>query len=104
MSAAWVSVVPTFRPPPEVTTLIGILGESGPVVVSDDASPCTFDATFRQLQNMSRVTVIRNAHNRGIGRALNQGFEYAQQAGASWLLTVDQESLLDTNYARDLVD
>ena len=98
------SVVPTFRPPPEVTTLIGILAESGPVVVSDDGSPCTFDATFRQLQNMSRVTVIRNARNQGIGRALNQGLEHARETGAPWLLTVDQDSLLDTNYARDLVD
>ena len=104
MAATWVSVVPTFRPPPEVVTLVSILAESAPVIVSDDASPCTFDGTLRQLKDISRVTVIRNAHNRGIGRALNQGWKHAQRAGASWLLTVDQDSLLDKNYARILVD
>jgi len=64
------------------------------VVVSDDASPATFDALLRGLP----VPVLRHERNAGIARSLNAGLEFAQDHGCAWLLTVDQDSELPYGY------
>ena len=104
MAGSWVSVVPTFRPPQDAEDLIRTLATSGPVVVSDDASPCTFDSRLSRIAEILNVTMIRNSHNRGIGRALNQGLEFAHDHALPWLLTIDQDSRVDENYSATLVD
>ena len=98
------SVVPTFRPPPETLQLVRILVQSGPVVVSDDASPCTSDQRLALIRGIPGVSVIRNTRNRGIGRALNHGLALAHQINCPWLLTVDQDSTVDREYALHMVE
>ena len=100
-----VAVVPTYRPEPEVLTLLGELAEQCDlVVVSDDASPCTFDRLLDVLSAVPRAKVVRHAKNRGIARGLNRGLDIAQEAGAKWLLTVDQDSQLAINYVEELLE
>lgn len=36
--------------------------------------------------------LIRNCENFGIAKALNQGIKYAEDAGAEWVVTLDQDS------------
>lgn len=64
------------------------------IVVSDDASPATFD---RILQECS-APVHRHRDNQGIARSLNVGLRFAEDAGAAWLLTVDQDSRLPEGF------
>lgn len=104
MAGSWVSVVPTFRPPLDAEDLIRTLATSGHVVVSDDASPCTFDDRLARIAEVPNVTLIRNSQNRGIGRALNQGLEIARNHELPWLLTIDQDSQVDEMYAETMVD
>lgn len=92
-------MVPTFRPPTESIDLVSTLSAAGPVVVSDDASPCTADPVLAQVAELPNLQVVRNPSNRGIARALNQGLDAARAGGYRWLLTVDQDSSLDELYA-----
>ena len=92
------SVVPTYRPTESVTALVTALAEQTAVVVSDDASPCTADPIMRSLESLPSVTVMRHQHNAGIARGLNDGVAAALIAGATWLLTVDQDTVLPAGY------
>ncbi len=97
-------MVPTFRPPPETMGLVRVLCASGPVLVSDDGSPCTADPVLMQLAQLPEVRVVRNPGNRGIARGLNQGLAAARDADCRWLLTVDQDSMVDEHYAEAMAD
>ena len=69
------------------------------MVVSDDASPATFDRILRQCS----VPVYRHHDNRGIARSLNVGLRFAEDSRAAWLLTVDQDSWLPDGYVDALL-
>lgn len=100
-----VVVIPTFRPPERTRELINTLRPMvGAIVVADDASPCTFDPFFLECQALSSVSVHRFTRNAGIARSLNIGRRTAQQIGALWLLTVDQDSALPNGYVANLVE
>jgi len=100
-----VVVIPTFAPPGQLPSLVSAIRESGyPIVVSDDASPCTSDAVLREVASIPNVDVLRHAGNAGIARGLNEGLAVAQLAEAHWILTVDQDSMIATNYLPELLD
>jgi rhamnosyltransferase len=98
-------VIPVYRPEAaELTALLETLVAAGlPVVIADDASPCTSDALLRDVAGR-RATVIRHRRNAGIARSLNDGLRHAAGVGASWLLTVDQDSVLGTDYVSRLLE
>jgi rhamnosyltransferase len=97
------AMVPTYRPAPILADLIGSLVEQGlPVAVIDDASPCTSDPLLAEIARMDGVRVLRNSRNAGIARSLNQGLRLAAELGCSWLLTVDQDSVIPPDLARIL--
>ena len=98
-----VAVIPTYRPSDSVLALSArIATQVGSVVISDDASPCTFDATLRQAGSLDGVFTIRHQWNRGIARGLNDGLRIAQEHGASWLLSVDQDSAVSDSYIAEM--
>ena len=99
-----VAVVPVYRPDePALLRLIESLTIMNmPVIVTDDASPCTFDHVTRSAESRG-VTVIRHSRNAGIARGLNEGLAYARAQGARWLLTVDQDSTLPHGYVDALL-
>ena len=96
-------VVPTFASDLAVLDLLSGLSSHFPVLVSDDASPCTSDSVLRLAAAIHGVDVLRHASNAGIGRGLNDGLVAAREAGCAWLLTVDQDTSLPTAYVSSLV-
>jgi len=99
-----VAVIPTYRPSDSVVALSArIAAQVDSVVISDDASPCTFDATLRAATSQDAVIVIRHHENRGIARGLNEGLAIARDTDADWLLTVDQDSLVGGSYVAEMV-
>lgn len=91
-----VVVIPTYNPPVELRELVSTIEQSGfPLVISDDASPCTYDPTLRDLPV---AQIFRHTHNKGIARGLNDGLKLAITLGADWLLTLDQDSRIDQEY------
>ena len=89
-----VAVIPSYRPdavdlPVLVETLLGC---GVPVVVSDDASPCTADSLLRTVGEACRHRRAAPAQRRHRPeperRAAARGWGHGQR----WLLTVDQDS------------
>ena len=102
-----VVVVPTFNPPatPNLEKLVTTLALSGfPVLVSDDASVVTHDPALHQLRDIPGVRITRHLRNEGIARGLNEGLDLALTVGATWLLTVDQDSLVTSDYIPTLLN
>ena len=97
------SVIPTYRPSPELLTLVELLRRHGPVIVSDDASPCTFDPLLAEVAGLENVSVVRHECNAGIARGLNEGIRAADELNSMWLLTVDQDTVLPENYVTDML-
>lgn len=97
-------VVPTYRPElGALLALITTLQTAGhPVLVTDDGSPAIFDPVLRAVADLG-VTVIRHESNDGIARGLNEGLGFAVDSGATWLLTVDQDSALPPGYVDSLL-
>ena len=98
MTPRVVTVVSTYCPPKTVADLVSSIAESTPVLVVDDASPCTFDQTLHLLAQMQDVRVVRFARNAGIARSLNTGLRFAREADVPWLLTLDQDSTITPEY------
>ena len=94
------AVIPVYRP--ESSALHSLLDSLStadvPVLVTDDASPCTFDHVLRSVAERG-IPVVRHPRNAGIARGLNEGLAFAREQGAAWLLTVDQDSTLPVGYA-----
>jgi rhamnosyltransferase len=93
------AVIPTFRPDPgSLLSLVRDLRALNvPVLVADDASPCTVDPILRDASEEG-ACVVRHRRNAGIARSLNDGLRFAAAQGALWLLTVDQDSTLPPDY------
>ena len=98
-----VAVIPAFRPLDNLLLdLLDSLSSQGVrVVIADDASPDSFDVTLAEATARG-ATVVRHNHNAGIARSLNDGLSAAHRAGATWLLTVDQDSTLASDYVSRL--
>lgn len=59
------------------------------VIVVDNGSPV---AALQGISTIPGALLVRNASNKGIARALNQGFECAEEGNFEWVLTLDQDS------------
>ncbi len=94
-------VIPTFQPTRSIISIIEKLELT--TVISDDSSPVTADPILREAATLPNTTVIRNFRNKGIARGLNQGLNFAVSRGFEWLLTLDQDSDLDSDYARAIL-
>lgn len=70
-----------------------ILTQVGAVVVVDNTpTPGTARQLLELTGSTGRIRLVENRRNAGIAAALNQGLEYALQAGCKWLLTLDQDT------------
>jgi rhamnosyltransferase len=97
------ALVATYSPDSNLIDLVDALSSQGiPVLVSDDASPCTADQVLRDCGLVSGVTVIRHDRNEGIARGLNEGLRRARDLGCSWLLTSDQDSRFPDTYVAEI--
>lgn len=97
-------VIPTFQPDPvSLMPLIASLQVAGlPVLVTDDASPASFDPLFEEIRAKG-VELVRHDCNAGIARGLNDGLGFAERQGAGWLLTVDQDTALPEGYVASVL-
>jgi len=63
--------------------------------IVDNGSDVESLGVLESLEREPRITVERLGENRGVGYALNRGVQPAREMGCSWLLTMDQDSLVD---------
>ena len=96
------SVIVTHHPDREFPTrLKRIVGQVGRVILVDNNSDPSIRVVLRGLASES-VALIENGRNQGIAKALNQGMARASELGASWVLTLDQDSEVDLDLLQGL--
>ena len=81
-------------------TVDALLGQVGGVHIVDNGSGAESLAILKSLEQQPRVTVEYLGVNRGVGHAMNLGVRRARQAGCTWLLTMDQDTLVDGSLVR----
>ncbi len=104
--AVTAAVVSLFNPSRSVLdNAAALLSQTDIVVVVDDGSPHDPSDILAELEAMGCV-VKRVATNSGIAEALNTGIAEAlsSEIKPDYILTMDQDSLLDPGYVAALVD
>ena len=99
------AVVSLFNPDDGVlANAAALLAQVDAVVVVDDGSPRDPARILAELETMG-CRVVRLAENSGIAAALNAGITAALTAAAKpdYILTMDQDSLLDAGYVDALL-
>ncbi|TNE46538.1 MAG: glycosyltransferase family 2 protein [Deltaproteobacteria bacterium] len=89
------AVIVTYHPelPLLVDTLKRIEGHLASVLIVDNSVDANVGEKLHQLaEDNPKVHVHLNPENLGLSGGLNQGVAFAQEQGADWLLTLDQDS------------
>jgi len=63
----------------------------------------TSEELILELSKFKNIEIIANKANIGIAKALNQGAERAIELGYSWVLTMDQDSIIDDNIISSMI-
>jgi len=75
-------------------TILALVGQVGRIHVVDNGSEPDSIEILDALAREHVISVDRLGTNRGIGHALNLGVALAKRAGFTWLLTMDQDSVV----------
>jgi rhamnosyltransferase len=78
-------------------TVDALRGQVGYIHIVDNGSRAESLGVLDSLEREPGVTVERLGENRGVGYALNRGVKRARQMGCAWLLTMDQDSVVDSS-------
>lgn len=84
----WCVIIPTYNNAGTIRQVVDdVRRYTSYIIVVDDG--CTDDTAARLAD--TDVTLVRHAHNRGKGRALQSGFRRALSAGFDWAVTLDAD-------------
>jgi rhamnosyltransferase len=99
------AVVVTYNPGPGFVGNIEALATQGvEIVLVDNGSAIEKEKHLQELETRSGCKVIRNGQNLGIAAALNQGMNYAMEAGFDWICTFDQDSRICEEFFETMLD
>jgi len=99
-----IAVLVTFNPDPGFAPRLKRIRQQVPHVVVVDNGSGNVWAVQRAIEAMpDGVELIRNDHNKGIAQAFNQGLERAIERGATWAVTLDQDSLPAPDMVHELI-
>jgi rhamnosyltransferase len=76
-------------------TVDALRRQVGHVHIVDNGSDAESLFVIESMEREPGITVERLGKNRGVGYALNRGVHRALQLGFTWLLTMDQDSVVD---------
>lgn len=76
----------------------------GTIVVVDNGSADAERNLLREAASDPKIDLIFNGENFGLARALNIGIQRAAMLGYSWFLLLDQDSRVDRDMVRTLLD
>jgi len=89
-------VIPCYRVIPHVVKVVGGIGpEVARIYCVDDACPDGSGDYIRRQCADSRVELLRNEHNRGVGGATKAGYLKALADGATVVVKIDGDGQMD---------
>lgn len=88
-------VIVTYNPKLDILKMnISLLSKNNlKIVIVDNAS-----SDINSIRQLSGVDLILEKKNVGIAKALNDGVKYLNDFDIDWVLTLDQDSILDEDY------
>lgn len=93
-------LIPTYNNEKTLKNVIGGVLEQIPeknLIVVNDGSTDSTDAILSDFEG--RITILTNEVNRGKGFSLRKGFDYANQQGYDYVITMDSDG---QHYPSDL--
>lgn len=78
-----------------ILTVRALQGKVGHIHIVDNGSDLKSLGVLRSLEAIPGVSITYLPENRGVGHALNLGLAQAREGGYHWILTMDQDSLVD---------
>ena len=98
-------VIPCYRVTNHVLDVIEKLGsEVSAIFVIDDCCPDGSGNFIMQNCTDVRVTVLRNAHNLGVGGAVLTGYSAAIEAGADVIVKIDGDGQMDPSLILNFIE
>jgi glycosyltransferase involved in cell wall biosynthesis len=97
-------VIPSFRAAGTIGAVLRAIGpEVGHIYVVDDGCPdSTGDRALREIPD-SRIAVVRNPRNLGVGGAMKHGYARARADGAEIIVKLDADGQMDPRHIRRLI-
>lgn len=98
------AIIITYNPDNEFPKRLSLVApQVGHVVIVDNHSSEDSLISFKNAVN-GKVELIENPANLGIAVALNKGVRRASEMGFKWVLTLDEDSILDEDMIDRLID
>ena len=98
------AVVVTYQPDHLFADRISrILRQVGAVVIVDNGSNAVATRLLRELAADLKITLHVNLENLGVASALNIGIRHAIALGCTWVLLLDQDSIVAENMVEELL-
>ncbi len=72
------------------------------LIIIDNASNKNCISVLKDFSTSPKVELLLNNENEGIGKALNQAAYLAQESGFSWVLTLDQDTIVQEHMFSEL--
>lgn len=99
------AVVVSYNPDSDFRTRIDLIRRQVcSVLIVDNGSRSDIQPILETVEAISNVSVLRNAANRGIAAALNQGAQWAQTNGYSGVIFFDQDSQVTERVLPSLIE
>jgi len=93
-----VAVVVSFNGENDLLNTINALqGKVGHIIIVDNGSINTTLSILKSLEHETNISIIYLNQNKGIGYALNIGVKKGRELGYTWVLTMDQDSIVSKN-------
>lgn len=89
--AVFVTYHPEARFQQSVESLVGQVSH---ILIVDNNSSETEKMMLRSISDSEHITLLENEENVGLGTPYNEAFRIAKEKGLSWVLTLDQDSMV----------
>jgi rhamnosyltransferase len=97
------AVVVTYHPDAGLPNrLSSVSAQAGAVVVVDNGSADAERSMLREAASDPKIELLCNPENLGLARAINIGIQRAAALGYSWVLLLDQDTLVDPHMLQTL--
>ena len=98
------AIVVTYHPDAAFPIrLNNVSPQVGTIVIVDNGSSDAERNMLREAASDRKIDLVFNLENLGVARALNIGIQRAATLGFSWVMLLDQDSLVDRDMVRTLL-
>lgn len=98
------TIIVTYNPDRNFSErLARVIKQVGYIIIVDNHSVPSISDVFPEIELFQKLEIIENNQNMGIAVALNQGVQRAAELGFSWVLTLDQDTVIDVNMVDNLI-